>query len=138
MPSRRVSGVSKDIGMMSIRLRCHPDTPLAKLGGLPMKSSMVIVTLLSFLSSSAIAATQAKDERRQFEAWRKSMTRVPMPKKGCFKTSYPSTEWREVPCTAAPVGSYQPRPYTVGSAVDFSAVVAGHIASATGSVDSVN
>src|SRR6266480_2172230 len=66
------------------------------------------------------------------------MARVRPPKKGCFKASYPSTEWGEVTCTAAPARSYPPRLYTVGSAVDFSAVVAGHIASATGSFDSVN
>ena len=104
-----------------------------------MKSSMALL-LAAFLSGRAIAAPPAvsKEDKRKFEAWRKSMTRVPLPKKGCFKTSYPSTEWREVACTTAPVRSYQPRPYTVGSAVDFSAVVAGHIASATGSFDSVN
>jgi hypothetical protein len=109
-----------------------------------MKSSTAFrvtsILLAAFLSGRAIAAPPAvsKEDKRKFEAWRKSMTRVPMPKKGCFKASYPGTEWREVTCTAAPARSYQPRPYTVGSAVDFSAVVAGHIASATGSFDSVN
>ena len=112
-----------------------------------MKSSkpsrvLVIVTLLSALLSSAVArpatAAVSREERHKFEAWRKSMARVPLPKKGCFKASYPSTEWHEVTCTTAPVRPYAPRPFTVGSAVDFSAVVAGHIASATGSFDSVN
>jgi VWD domain-containing protein len=108
--------------------------------------SLLVASLLSALSSAAIAAppaakqsTVSKEERRKHEAWRKSMARVRLPKKGCFKTSYPNTEWREVPCAAAPERTYPPRPlYTVGSAVDFSAVVAGHIASATGSFDAVN
>ncbi|HEV7428199.1 MAG TPA: hypothetical protein VGQ46_17720 [Thermoanaerobaculia bacterium] len=84
-------------------------------------------------------AVVTKADRQKFEPWRKSMTHVRMPHKGCFKISFPSTEWREVACTAAPERSYPPRAlYTVGSAVDFSAVVAGHIASATGSFDAVN
>lgn len=111
------------------------------------KSSRVtslIVLLSGFLSSSAIAAppqTPAKPAAavsREERAWRKSMTRVPLPKKGCFTASYPNTEWHEVPCTTAPDRAYPPRPYTVGSAVDFSAVVSGHIKTATGSFDSVN
>ncbi len=76
----------------------------------------------------------SREEQRQFDAWRKSMARVPLPKKGCFTASYPGNEWHEVPCTTAP----PPRPYTVGSAVDFSAVVSGHIASATGPFDSMD
>jgi hypothetical protein len=40
--------------------------------------------------------------------WRKGMARVPPPKKGCFTSSYPSTEWQEVPCTTAPARPYPP------------------------------
>ena len=103
------------------------------------------ILLLAFLSSRAIAAATAvsREERRKLEVWRKAMTRAPLPKKGCFKVSYPDTEWHEVACTTAPLRPYSPRPrqarpFTVGSAVDFSAVVANHIASATGSFDLVN
>lgn len=112
-----------------------------------MKSLMIVV-FSAFLANCVAAATQAsavtkpatgKVEKRQFEAWRKSMARTPLPKKGCFKASYPSTEWQEVACTTAPDRNYPPRAFfTVGSAVDFSAVVAGNIKSATGSFDSVN
>ncbi|HEX3577320.1 MAG TPA: VWD domain-containing protein [Thermoanaerobaculia bacterium] len=106
-----------------------------------MARYLFVASLLSvFFSISAIAAAPAaKQERRTLDAWRKSMARVRLPKKGCFKTSYPNTEWHEVPCAAAPERTYGPHLlYTVGSAVDFSAVVAGHIASATGSFDAVN
>ena len=103
----------------------------------------VIVTLLSITSISAIAApprVAASAEKSKVESWRKSMVRAAtFPRKGCYKTSYPSIEWREVACAAAPNRFYPPRAlFTVGSAVDFSAVVPGHIASATGSFDSVN
>jgi len=112
----------------------------------PVGHLLVAGLLSALFSSSAIAASAivkqtapSKQERRTLEAWRKSMARVRLSHKGCFKTSYPNTDWHEVPCTAAPERSYPPRIlYTVGSAVDFSAVVAGHIASATGSFDSVN
>jgi len=109
------------------------------------RSTFTAVALLSmFLSTAAIAAppeapasrqpAMTREEQRQFDAWRKSMARIPLPKKGCFTASYPGNEWHEVPCIAAP----PPRPYTVGSAVDFSAVVSGHIKSATGSFDSMD
>jgi hypothetical protein len=42
------------------------------------------------------------EELRLREDWRASMAQVPMPKKGCFESSYPSREWREVPCTTTP------------------------------------
>jgi hypothetical protein len=101
------------------------------------RSTFTIVALLSmFLSSSAIA--MSREEQRQFDAWRKSMARIPLPKKGCFTATYPGNEWHEVPCVTAPDRPYPPRPYTVGSAVDFSAVVTGHIKSATGSFDSID
>jgi hypothetical protein len=100
---------------------------------------MLIVSILASGAIAAVAkpaaAAVSREDKRKFEAWRKSMGRTPLPKKGCFQASFPSTEWHEVPCTTPPD---PPRPYTVGSAVDFSAVVAGHITSATGSFDSVN
>jgi len=40
--------------------------------------------------------TQAREE------WRRAMSRAPLPKKGCFQVSHPSTEWVEVPCGVAP------------------------------------
>src|SRR5262249_26707434 len=74
--------------------------------------------------------------------WRKGMARVPTPKKGCFTSSYPSTEWQEVPCTTAPQRPYPParggrRPDQIGNGIDVSAQVTGHISEAIGSFDSV-
>jgi uncharacterized repeat protein (TIGR03803 family) len=73
------------------------------------------------------------------------MSRAPLPKKGCFKASYPSTEWQEVPC-AAPPSNPLPRPRgrksspnTVGATSgDFAAQVSsGLISTAEGSFPSV-
>jgi len=73
--------------------------------------------------------------------WRRGMARVPAPRQGCFTSSYPSTEWHEVPCTTAPQRPYPPargpRPDTVGNGTDVSAQVGGHISEAIGSFDSV-
>ena len=69
------------------------------------------------------------------------MAHVPQPHKGCFTSSYPSTQWQEVPCTTAPAVPFPPargiRPDTVGNGNDVSAQVTGHISEAVGSFDSV-
>jgi hypothetical protein len=36
------------------------------------------------------------------EQWRQLMAKKPAPKGGCYTSSYPDTEWHEVPCTTAP------------------------------------
>jgi hypothetical protein len=88
------------------------------------------------------AATQAPSAKTLHD-WRKGMARVPAPKKGCFTSSYPSTEWQEVPCTTAPARPYPPargggRPDQIGNGNDVSAqVTTGHISEAIGSFDSV-
>src|SRR5262245_13752585 len=102
-----------------------------------MKFSLPCLLAAVVLSNPAFAAT--KTERREMDAWRKAMVRVPLPKKGCFRASYPATEWQEVACAKPPDRLYQPgRPYSVGSGIDFEAEVAGLMSSATGSFDSVD
>ena len=51
-------------------------------------------------SSQPTAQPQAlsPEERQKREEWQRSMSQIPMPKKGCFNSSYPSLEWHEVPC----------------------------------------
>jgi uncharacterized repeat protein (TIGR01451 family) len=82
------------------------------------------------------------EERHKREEWQKSMSQIPVPKKGCFSSSYPSLEWHEVPCGQPskypnpPAGG--PRPNIVGNGNDISAMVSGpKISSAIGSFDSV-
>ncbi|MBV9585741.1 MAG: VWD domain-containing protein [Alphaproteobacteria bacterium] len=77
------------------------------------------------------------------EDWRATMSRTPTPKSGCFESSYPSTEWKEVPCQTPPLRPYPPRPGgppgVVGSTNnDVSALVTGQLTSAAGSFDSVS
>jgi hypothetical protein len=48
--------------------------------------------------------------------WRRGMMRVPLPKKGCFTSSYPNTKWQEVPCTTAPARPYPPGAIGQGAA----------------------
>jgi hypothetical protein len=38
--------------------------------------------------------------------WSEYMAKHPASKKGCFKSEYPSTEWKEVPCGKAPTKTY--------------------------------
>jgi len=92
---------------------------------------------------AAAGATAQPPTEQSREAWRKSMARARLPKKGCFKASYPNTEWQEVPCMKAPSIPFQPvrrvgAPDSVGDGDgnDFSAR-AGSISTATGSFMSV-
>jgi hypothetical protein len=81
------------------------------------------------------------EEARLRDDWRVSMAQVPLPKKGCFQSTYPSREWQEVTCTTAPnipfVPRRGPRPLVVGNGDDISAQApSGFISTAIGSFDS--
>ena len=95
-------------------------------------------------SSQPTAQPQAlsPEERQKRQEWQRSMSQSPMPKKGCFNSSYPSLEWHEVPCGQPPKfpnpPAGGPRPNIVGGGNDISAVVSGpNISSVIGSFDSV-
>lgn len=110
-----------------------------------------VVSLLTWLSSSATSAppdakaAPAKltpEEAKRREAWRISMARVPLPKKGCFEATYPNLQWGEVSPVKAPphpmLPRRGPRPLIVGNGNDISAQApTGHISTALGSFDSV-
>ena len=105
-----------------------------------MKSSLRRLCVAILLSGVAIAAAETpKEDPRRLDAWRKSMMRVPLPKKGCFQVAYPATAWQEVPCLKPPDRVYGPgQPQLVGHGLDFEAQVPGVMKSATGSFDTVN
>ncbi|MGO9268318.1 MAG: hypothetical protein ACLQBA_26100, partial [Candidatus Binataceae bacterium] len=112
---------------------------------------VIVASLLSGLLSSRATWAQlppppataqpSPAQSMSQEAWRASMSRAPMPQKGCFKATYPNTAWQQVPCTTAPPAPYPPargpRSDNVGNGNDFSAQVTGSISSAVGSFDSV-
>ncbi len=94
--------------------------------------------------SKAASETQkpSPEELARQEAWRKLMMLSPKPKQGCFKATYPKTEWQEIPCIEAPpypmTPRSRPRPLIVGNGDDLSAEApAGFISTAIGSFDSV-
>lgn len=70
---------------------------------------------------------------RPYENWRKSMSRtaVPEPGPGCHQAEYPSSEWKSVPCTVAPLIPHGPRSAAViganivGNGTDYSAQLQG-------------
>jgi hypothetical protein len=92
-------------------------------------------------ASTSPAATTQPPSAESLENWRAGMARVPPPNKGCFTAAYPSIEWREVPCTAAPAVPYPPargpRSDVAGNGTDVSAQVTGYITESIGSFDSV-
>jgi hypothetical protein len=92
-------------------------------------------------NATAPAAPTVPPSAKNLQDWRRGMARVPLPKKGCFTSSYPSTQWQEIPCVTAPARPYPPargpRPDTIGNGNDASAQVTGLISEAVGSFDSV-
>jgi hypothetical protein len=92
---------------------------------------------------------QSKEEAAKREAWRKVITRVRFPKPGCFNASYPSTEWKEVPCSTKPPPLQLPPPEQGagrvilenvgnGDSNDWAAGVSGSISTAEGEIISVS
>lgn len=78
------------------------------------------------------------------EAWRQSLAKTPHPGKGCFRSEFPETSWKAVPCDYGrrplrlPLGGGGVRLETVGgSNGDMMASVPGGITQAHGSFDSV-
>ncbi len=117
------------------------------------KALLTAACLLSALLSSSISQAQhppprdnqkvSREEWKLRETWRTAMAQLPLPKKGCFEASYPSSEWREVSCTTAPgyplVPKRGPRPLVVGAGNDICAEApTGFISMAIGSFDTVN
>lgn len=108
-------------------------------------STFTLLASLNLCWAQEPAQQSTRPEVR--EAWRKSMVRIPLPKKGCFTASYPNMMWKEVPCGEPSKHFNQPQSRggtgsvvnTVGGhAGDYSAISAGLIASAEGAFTSVN
>lgn len=66
-----------------------------------------------------------------YEQWRKSMLRDTTRERGCYRADYPEKEWKQVPCTTAPLRPYVrrdtagPGAEVVGDLVDYSAELPG-------------
>jgi hypothetical protein len=105
--------------------------------------AFVLAILAATTAATAFAQTTTTPapSAETLKNWHAGMRRVPLPKKGCFTSSYPSTTWQEVPCTAAPAVPFPPargaQQATVGNGNDVSAEVTGQISEAIGSFDSV-
>jgi hypothetical protein len=105
-------------------------------------------TVYATSSESKVATTHIETEKlspeetQRREAWGKLIMLTPPPKKGCFNTSYPKTDWQEVSCVSPPPYLMRPKqgpkPLIVGSGNDISAnAPTGFISTAIGSFDSL-
>src|SRR5688572_14176500 len=108
-----------------------------------MTMPRALITMALFLLMTAQPSqAQQTDQSKERTDWRISMAQVPLPKKGCFQTTFPAREWREVACVAAPNYPMPPkggvRPMVVGNNNDVSArAPSGFISTAIGSFDSL-
>ncbi|HTD53957.1 MAG TPA: VWD domain-containing protein, partial [Silvibacterium sp.] len=79
-------------------------------------TAAVLFTLLGSSAVSAVSqtpnanATQTggSDLGKAQDAWHQSLLRLPHPKPGCYKASYPRIEWIAAPCGAPPKYPVQP------------------------------
>lgn len=79
---------------------------IARLLGTAFAASLLSALVGSFaahaqptqLTPPSTSTQPSAEELAKREAWRATMARTPTPKKGCFTSSYPNTEWQEVPC----------------------------------------
>lgn len=109
----------------------------AETGGTPAKAPPT-TTVLTPAEQRPIVLSPEELKRR--EEWRALMARRSLPKKGCFTSSYPSTQWKEIPCGAPskfPNPPHGPRPDNVGNGNDVSAQVPAHITWSEGSFDNI-
>jgi FG-GAP-like repeat len=96
------------------------------------------IVLLTFATSAfaqpapspATPATTPTPSSQSLD-WRRGMAKTLPQKRGCFTSSYPSTEWQGVPCTTASA------PPMIVASGDIQATVTGYISTAVGSFDSV-
>lgn len=99
-------------------------------------ATLMLMGSISFCQAQQAKQPSGKPEVR--EAWRKSMVQKALPKNGCFKAEYPSTEWQETQCgRPSPYFNY-PCPNAgniVGDGCDYAAAAPGSnlISSAEGS-----
>lgn len=104
---------------------------------------LAALALVSFANLTAEAQQRPSLQSPEFQDWRATMHQTPLPHSGCFKASYPVTEWREVTCAIAPSFPLQRarrlgKSNTVGDGYDYSAVSSSLITQAEGSFPTVN
>jgi len=93
-------------------------------------------------SQTTPQATPQPPSAESLQAWHGTMSRAPVPKTGCFVSSYPSAEWHEVPCMTTPplpqvpARGGGPPAEVVGNGTDWTAKpLTGLISAAVGSFD---
>jgi hypothetical protein len=88
------------------------------------------------IPAAAYAADGPSADAQARAAWGAAIAQTPRPQEGCFKASYPSTDWRAVACKVAPTRPYLPRNghggFTVGDGNDYLAVAPSLVSSAKG------
>jgi hypothetical protein len=110
-----------------------------KFNARPLAMALAVGLASAGSLSPAFAAPTADAAQR--EAWRETIVRTATPEEGCFQASYPSIEWKQVQCTAAPNRPYMPRSgavsLTVGDGLDYAATVPALLTGSVGTFPTV-
>jgi hypothetical protein len=93
-------------------------------------------------ATSPVSPSNAQQlSEKELEDFRNSMSRIPLPGKGCFTAQYPNKSWKKVECTPgptnpSPLGRGGVRPLVVGNGTGyFAQAVGGNISAVIGSFD---
>jgi hypothetical protein len=130
-------GSATGVGCSSGPSSPAPTNAPATTGG----STAIQPTHTTTAKSVAAPVTLTRDD------WRRSLSKTPVPREGCFHVSRPNTTWEEVPCVTAPTARKSParanggEPHETvggGGTADYSALVnSSSISWAEGSFPSV-
>lgn len=94
-------------------------------------------------SMAQAPASDVAAENRSRQAWRETMSRTRLPRKGCFRASHPDPEWHQVSCAIAPPGpvgsprSDEIEPESIGNGTDNTLEVSGLLTQVVGSFPTV-
>jgi hypothetical protein len=103
----------------------------------------IAVTGTLLLAQQSKQRQGASEEAKKRRDWAVAMHRRGPPAKGCYTATYPSTEWKKVPCKPTPkipfIPRRGPRPFVVGSGNDISAQApSGSISQAFGYFENIS
>ncbi|HEY6137760.1 MAG TPA: hypothetical protein VI670_08350 [Thermoanaerobaculia bacterium] len=100
-----------------------------------MKSFLRFAFVLILLTRGAVAQTPDRDEFLKFH---KKMIHIPLPKKGCFKATYPKQEWVEDVCVTTRPELFVVGPDAKAPGYRLAEVTSGRIFESIGSFDRVD
>jgi hypothetical protein len=87
--------------LMAGALEVRADSDDSSSAQVPARASIQPAELTP-ISTQPVGITEPATSASDRKAWATTMHHTPAPREGCFKASYPSTQWQAVPCAPPP------------------------------------